>query len=237
MSLVNFDKNEKMHAEGEITRIVGCKVWYVYDGRNAWHSTWVHKYRSGCFHLNVDSAKQFCEKNRKQGSIFYIEQIPALEIDCDHGSLFITQINTTDPLHGYSIHASDMQPHIASGFLKDEIKKDLSIGAYLIQAATSFDRSSRFWIDPPPVKNSLVELWLDNSLKVNIAKSGEIFVIKNENPDLLDSEPLKGFTSKSVGKNRPLTWDPRLSRARQNGVVDILLSVGALAKVIDIRTR
>ena len=56
------------------------KIYYVFQGRNAWHSTWITQYNNGCMHINLDNAKKYAESLRACGSVFYIREIPALII-------------------------------------------------------------------------------------------------------------------------------------------------------------
>jgi tetratricopeptide (TPR) repeat protein len=78
------------------TNVRPIKLYHVFSGRNAWHSTWIHRYTEGCMHFDLRSARQFAEKKRKQGSKFYIRELPALYFKSEYVSMVITEINTLD---------------------------------------------------------------------------------------------------------------------------------------------
>lgn len=69
-------------------------IYYVCEGRNAWHSTWVQQYSQGCMHATIDSAKNYCESKRTKGTLFTIATMPALAFISGESCLAITEINT-----------------------------------------------------------------------------------------------------------------------------------------------
>ena len=79
-----------------VRSVQATRVYYVWKGRNAWWSTWSTTYSPGCFHLSLASAKAFCEKRRTQGTVFYIDEIPAVAFHSKDRSLYATEINTKD---------------------------------------------------------------------------------------------------------------------------------------------
>ncbi|MDH1211735.1 hypothetical protein N5C38_11810 [Pseudomonas chengduensis] len=85
-----------------IKKIEHGVIYFVHEGRNAWHSTWVQKYYPGCMHSTEEGAIEYCEERRKNGSVFYIIEIPALITCFNYGKLIATQINTNIPLENYS---------------------------------------------------------------------------------------------------------------------------------------
>lgn len=91
--------------EEKIQKIEVGILYYVYSGRNAWHSTWITRYTLGCMHTNFESAKAFVERERVQGSLFYIQKLPSLIIEGTKNILYVTQINSNNPLCGYSSDA------------------------------------------------------------------------------------------------------------------------------------
>lgn len=71
------------------------KIFYARTGRNAWWSTWITRYSPGCFHTSLASAQSFCEKQRVQGTVFYIDEVPALTFHASERVLVAPEINTT----------------------------------------------------------------------------------------------------------------------------------------------
>jgi hypothetical protein len=77
------------------------KIFYVRDGRNAWHSTWVQRYYSSSFHVERRAAMDFAEKLRVQGSVFDIVELPVVQFSCELGALFVSELNTSCPLANF----------------------------------------------------------------------------------------------------------------------------------------
>lgn len=79
------------------------KTYYVWTGRNAWWSTWSTRYSPGCFHRTLESAKAFCEKQRVQGTVFYIDELPSLALLAPDRTLVVSEINTNHFLATYDV--------------------------------------------------------------------------------------------------------------------------------------
>ena len=95
MILEEFDKDSH---SGPVEKIKAGAVYFATEGRNAWHSTWVVKYAKNSVHSSLDSAKSFCEKARKNGSVFYIKRLPCLIVHGSKGAVVVTEINNNNPL-------------------------------------------------------------------------------------------------------------------------------------------
>ncbi len=143
-------------SKAKVGTVAPCLIYYVTTGRNAWHSTWVQQYSNGCMHTSLQSAKDYAEKRRTQGTVFTIKEQPALQVRTAKGQLFATQINTSRPLAEYSRDALREQPAHGSKLIKDSRDNYLSKGASALGAALSFDCASRFWRTAPPRKNSVI---------------------------------------------------------------------------------
>jgi hypothetical protein len=72
------------------------KIFYVSTGRNAWWSTWITRYTPGCMHSTIESAKEFCEDRRVQGTVFYIDELPSLAFFAPERALVVSEINTDE---------------------------------------------------------------------------------------------------------------------------------------------
>lgn len=155
MSQLSTLINARRYIGEEIIELKEITAFYVHTGRNAWHSTWIARYSSGCMHTTLKSAKSFAETNRVQGTTFNISELPAIKIKSSIGTVVVTQINAKNPLSGYSRTAvTESHPtlELMDGYLNDY----LCIGAPIYGAVLSFDRGSRFWKIPPPPSNSLI---------------------------------------------------------------------------------
>jgi len=185
----------------KVEEITGVVIYYVYTGRNAWHSIWSTKYSAGCMHTNIETAKQYCEKRRNQGTVFNIKQLPALKIKSDNGCAVVTQINTDKPLAGYSVKATRDRSY--SSELDNCINKD----AKIMETTDSFLPDSRFWNQAPPFYNSIITVYATNP--------DESFT------DLEKSVSLIVKTSYSNGKGYLLGWSSNILKIETNNVIGI----------------
>lgn len=150
MQLWTFDSGRFPALESQTVRRRGlAKLYYVHDGRNAWYATWVQRYLDGCMHTTLDSAKDYAESLRVQGSVFYIYEKPALVIEADEIVLAVTQINCTDVLAGYSATAVGEDVGFGRKKIANVANNYLRRGRSLEGAFLSFDADSRFWRSSP----------------------------------------------------------------------------------------
>lgn len=71
------------------------KIYYVSEGRNAWWGSWSSTFEiNGSFHTSLISAKRHAEKKRVQGTVFTIEEIPAICFYTTEGLIVIASINS-----------------------------------------------------------------------------------------------------------------------------------------------
>jgi hypothetical protein len=162
MAFTTYDE-ERFPAlsKSTVISVESVLIYYVFNGRNAWHSTWVTQYTRNCMHKDFGLAQAQCERNRTQGSVFNIKELPALRISSGAGNLVISQINCETPLLGYSADAilEDVRP----GQRKIDNAQDnyIRIGAPISGCALSFAYNSRFW-RKRPVGNYVIILASDD---------------------------------------------------------------------------
>jgi hypothetical protein len=77
------------------------KIYYLVTGRNAWHSTWVQHFYKRCISTEYRDLENDAEKRRGAGTVFYIEELPALCLETSLGCFVISEINTNFPLKNY----------------------------------------------------------------------------------------------------------------------------------------
>jgi len=70
------------------------KLYYLHDGRNAWWSIWVQRYKDECVFTSMYTAKNTAERRRVQGSVFYILEMPGLLFEGPGFDMCVTEINT-----------------------------------------------------------------------------------------------------------------------------------------------
>lgn len=143
-------------ARSKVKSVEAAYLYYLFHGRNAWHSTWITQYTEGCMHSHIDGAKASAERRRTQGTVFYISELPSLIFRSAAGVIAVTQINSGSPLCGYSAEATT--DHLPSGMKKVRGSRNcyISKGAPMLGAVLSFDHQSRFWRERPPRRNAVI---------------------------------------------------------------------------------
>lgn len=69
------------------------KIYFLYYGRNAWHSTWITRYQSGSIEGKITPLMILAENLRTQGSRFVITELNAITLQADKVTLVGTEIN------------------------------------------------------------------------------------------------------------------------------------------------
>ncbi|MCG5464097.1 hypothetical protein AB0K35_28720 [Micromonospora sp. NPDC053740] len=78
------------------------RVTLLLEGRNAWHSKWIRSYQgSAAMFLNQASARDAAEERRKQGSVFYVFDTPALLLFGVYTNCVVTDFHQDDPFNGF----------------------------------------------------------------------------------------------------------------------------------------
>lgn len=184
-------ENFRFLPELPVTGVSKGVIYYVFSGRNAWHSTWITRYSAGCMHTTLESAKKYAEKRRVRGTVFYIKQLPCLIIRSNNKCVLITEINNDNPLCQYSPNATTS--HVAYGLQKIENALDnyMKIGTPLNGLVLSFRPDSRFWNARPSTEDSVIILSSENS----------VLPVEKSNTD-----HLLAYKSYSHGGNYYLGW-------------------------------
>lgn len=179
-------------------------IYYVHTGRNAWHSTWVTQYTKSCMHTTLKSAKEYAEKKRTRGTVFYIKQLPCLVFRSQKICILVTEINSKNPLSGYSSEATT--DDVAYGLTKIEGALDnyLKIGAPINGLAMSFVSDSRFWNIRPNRSDSIIILSNMNSA-LSVEKTS--------------SDSLQAYKSYSHGGNYYLGWSSIESNIKREAIL------------------
>lgn len=185
-----FSQDEILGVSATIKKIKASKIFYCFSGRNAWYSTWAQKYSLYCMHLSIESAKRHAEERRVQGSVFYIQELPALELGTGDRRIFVTQINSSCPLREYRTRAVRKRPRSGKDLIDGARECYIEVGASLEGAVLSFDYDSRFWVTEQPWQNSVMVLEADNATP----------------SESLKSRLLKRWRSKSFGSSYRLNW-------------------------------
>jgi len=189
-----------MEKKSRLLAMKAVKLYYCYYGRNAWHSTWSQKYTPNCMHFTFNSAKEFAERNRVAGSVFFIQEMPALQMTSAGKNFYITQINIDNPLKEYRLNS-----------LKEDKVVDITkpksyfyYGALIEKLMATFDPDSNFWTRCQG-ENSVLPL-LGN---VNVS------------PEDLGDEPLMRWKSKARGTGYYLDWNELDSEVSSKAIRDL----------------
>ena len=141
--------------EAQLAGMQAVRLFHLWDGRNAWHSTWNEHGIDDIF-LSMSDAKKSAERRRRQGSVFFIREHPALLFRGTSASLVVTDLRSYSPLRGYSWKALRT---LDEGTSLAQVR----LGAALLDVARSFDYHSPFWryrsyhladrfvLDQPPI--------------------------------------------------------------------------------------
>ncbi len=159
---------------------VGSHIMYFLStGRNAWHETWSKRYQgSASLHFTLVEAKKTAEKGRTQGTVFTIDQVPALAFRCRTGIAYCTEthsqesfkmLNWSDPMHFLKIGAA--MPDVINVFSKpDPVAWGIPRPRQDSFVTRVFDLAGN--VDPTNGKTSRIEVEpLDTKSKLNRWKS------------------------------------------------------------------
>ena len=75
-------------------------MYYVHDGRNAWHTTWVQRYFPANFAGTWVDARNSVEPRRVQGSKWWIYQMPCLGLRFPGWDVLVSELNCQEILKG-----------------------------------------------------------------------------------------------------------------------------------------
>ena len=84
-------------ALNELEQATAILIHSISWGRNAWHSTWIQRYRAGTLCENRAASKQFVNRNRTQGSTYYETVMPGWHLQFDRRAYLVCEINTRRP--------------------------------------------------------------------------------------------------------------------------------------------
>lgn len=204
----------------EITEIGAGIMYFVHNGRNAWHSTWVQKYSKECMHATLENAKKYCEENRGNGTVFYIIEMPTLVIRAGNKyALYVTQINAQNPLAGYSPTVPIENKVFMGSMEVFPCESELKIGGKLNSAALTFESKSRFWKYQPESSTPVLMLCT---------------VLGNSPLHPLGGANLKSYKSLSVCSKYLLSWQDFKITRDCSGVLSILNDINGSASVTNL---
>lgn len=211
----------------QINSIAAGKLFYVLDGRNAWHSTWVKRWYEDSFHFTFEGAIAYAEKNRVQGSVFTVHEVATLILETDKGNALVTELFTPSPLSEYkpTVHQPvlierlnsapyhwrydlTMAPNLVRSQLNGNPSRFLPLLRQNLQLVLdSFHVHSLFW-QPSEPDRSIVRL-------LATAKDGDVYRLMRE-------ETMSNWKSFSTGSQSFLSWQTKKRVTQSDGIRQIL---------------
>lgn len=177
------------------------KIFYVTTGRNAWWNTWITRYSPGCMHSTFDSAKKFCEANRVQGTVFYIDELPSLAFFAPERVLVISEINT-DAFFGRLDF--DQLTSITAVFPVSTMT--------LQQMSYIFRHESPLWPNAYPQRDSAI---------LSFCSAPESLA------EISQSDQLSSFASFFLGRGCGLSWENRPFNKNRASLHDVASAMSA----------
>lgn len=94
MESINWAAEQKL-LSAPLLGVKPARLYVVIRGRNAWHSTWVQNY-SGPSALSASfvAAMAHAERKRKQGSVFYISEVPGIALQSEEGPVALVDFHS-----------------------------------------------------------------------------------------------------------------------------------------------
>lgn len=199
-----YERHDKMLAVS-IKDVMPVVLRFVCRGRNAWYGTWVRQYFDGCFFDTFESAKDYAERNRGPGNVFYVEEIPSLAFVGDNFCGVVAQINVSLPFADYLVSVED-RPAVLSDETYGRAPEipAARMGSSIVQVLSSFDVDSGHWRRRQPRRNSLVLVWQR---------------LECLSLEVLTEAPLDEFVSEAQGVNYYLHWRRRDASATHENVL------------------
>lgn len=113
-------------------------------GRNAWHSTWITRYYSaGSVCLAIGALQAKAEKLRTQGSVFRIEEMPALALQTEGATIFLVEVNR-------GLHLKRLEDQVEGALFSGRLLR--AIAALPSNSIVCLQAEQR--IIPPPLRES-----------------------------------------------------------------------------------
>ena len=167
------------------------KIYYLVTGRNAWHSTWVQHFYKRCISTDYRDLENDAEKRRGAGTVFYIEELPALCLETSKGCFVVSEINTNFPLKNYDpINFLKLRNQCNYIRVLNCPSEQVFKGNRLSTIIQSIN-SSECWKQPIR-KDSIFQLFLKDGKSTDFEEHSGYFAIRN--------------SSTSGGKRNSLSW-------------------------------
>lgn len=197
MKALDWRRDQEL-LNSSLLALEGALVHMLISGRNAWHSTWITRYRKNiAFYSSLPAAKAQAEVLRRQGSVFYIRQVPVLMMRTTHGAVIQAEFHSRTCFGKWNT--------AAGGDL-------LRIGTPVSLLLSGLGPDSALWRPPKISQYSFVTV---------VPQWDDI-------PALSKVGSFKNWTSQGVGPKYQLHWTEGRQDYRRTGINTILRSFEAV---------
>lgn len=183
--LPQFERWGDNHGD-PVKHISSVSLFFLSTSRNAWNWTRANRYSRGCMHLSSEDAFVSAEKKRVQGTVFIVEEIPAIAVSVNDGALLITMINHKKPFSGFATKS-------LGNWVQGRLGRCASKPDFLFHAALKFESDSMCWRAREDIdENNLHFLWAGSEASKELKP--------------LPQRKLSAWQSSSHGPDLPLFW-------------------------------
>ena len=155
-------------------------------GRNAWHSTWVQHYlHNSTIYTDLESAKAGAELQRERGNVFYIEEIPALQLTGTLSKVVLCDSHPDNPFGRFNGFSRAVRPSTLGNWVGG-----IFPGVSVKDALATFHYDSGYWSGSEPSEHSLRTGRLPDEINIHHRRG-----------------KLSALVSQAVGVNYNLIWN------------------------------
>jgi hypothetical protein len=179
--------SEATYDEDLLLNIHSGIVVLLIRGRNAWHTTWVqHFLRNATMYSDVESARAGAESQRERGNVFYVREVPAIQLCGSSSNVVLCDSHPDNPFGrfegiGSEVHPSEFGDWVGGVFPGVSVK----------DAVSAFTHDSGYWKGPEPDEHSLRTGRLPEGFRITQRRG-----------------TLTSLVSKAAGVNFYLDWIP-----------------------------
>lgn len=131
--------------EDLLLSISTCTIAVLVRGRNAWHGTWVrHWFHNSHIFSDEESARRGAEPLRERGSVFYVNERPALLLTGLHSRVVVFDGFRDEPFHGFQ----GIGKHVATTSF-GSYSTGVFPGSTMKEAVDAFQPGSSWWHQSP----------------------------------------------------------------------------------------
>lgn len=202
-----------------VVQVETARVALLIAGRNAWHSTWVSRYRTtSAMFGDVKAAKRAAEPLRKQGTQFSVREVPALVLRSWASTLVLLDFHTENCFASYRPYGT-ASTDFWRGLYQSPTPDPWRAGMSLKQAVDNFRDRSAYWEHyPQPSHHSLLVGAVSEPRELNRSSH---------------QKKLAGFRSSPQGVGWPLAWSAMSVRYSWRGTYALAKQLSASLSQIE----